>query len=206
MDLPGSNLLQTLTMPCNMTLMQSYETQRDLLIGMAYHRGSTLVAQRTYAYDMLGRPTGRNTARQGIVVNDAFAHNTRSELVSAAVNGNDYEYAYDNIGNREFAQENDNVSMYESNALNQYTAISENGAAAFIPQFDADGNQTLIKTSTGIWSAAYNAENRPVTFTNSDSNTVVECQYDSMGRRAYKKVTVNGSVTLHQRYICRYSL
>jgi len=31
----------------------------------------------------------------------------------------------------------------------------------------------------------------------------VECAYDSMGRRAYKKVTVNGSVTLHQRYIYR---
>ncbi|MEE1265772.1 MAG: RHS repeat-associated core domain-containing protein, partial [Akkermansia sp.] len=32
---------------------------------------------------------------------------------------------------------------------------------------------------------------------------IVECQYDSMGRRAYKKVTTNGSVTLHQRYIYR---
>ena len=77
------------------------------------------------------------------------------------------------------------------------------GAVAFVPQFDADGNQTLIKAETGIWTAVYNAENRPVTFTNSDSNTVVECQYDSMRRRAYKKVTVNGSVTLHQRYIYR---
>jgi uncharacterized protein RhaS with RHS repeats len=136
-------------------------------------------------------------------MNDTFAHNTRSELVGATVNSKDYEYAYDNIGNRQQATEGNDVTVYDANALNQYTAISENGSAAFVPQFDADGNQTLIKTETGIWSAVYNAENRPVTFTNSESNTVVECQYDSMGRRAFKKVTVNGSVTFHRRFIYR---
>ena len=205
--LPGTNLLHKLTKPNNMTLTQTYEATRDLLTGMAYHRGSTLVAQREYSYDILGRPIARNTARQGSVVNDTFAHNTRSELTSATVNGGDYEYAYDNIGNRTAAVETSSgvasSTEYTANELNQYTFISENGAAAFVPQFDADGNQTLIKTNTGIWSAVYNAENRPVTFSNSESNTVVECQYDSMGRRTYKKVTVNGSVTLHQRYIYR---
>ena len=201
--LNGTNLLHKLTKPNNMTLTQTYEATRDLLTGMDYHRGTTLIAQRTYSYDILGRPTARNTARNGQTMNDTFAHNTRSELVGAMVNSKDYEYAYDNIGNRQQATEGNDVTVYDANALNQYTAISENGASAFVPQFDADGNQTLIKTDTGIWSAVYNAENRPVTFTNSESNTVVECQYDSMGRRAYKKVTVNGSVTLHQRYIYR---
>ncbi len=201
--LSGTNLLHKLSKPNGMTLTQSYEATRDLLTGMAYHRGDTLVAERTYTYDTLGRPTARHTARQGRVVIDTFAHNSRSELVDAQVNGKDYEYAYDNIGNREFALEDGKASMYEANELNQYTAIAENGAAAFVPMFDADGNQTLIKTETGIWSTVYNAENRPVSFSNSESNTVVECAYDSQGRRAYKKVTVNGSVTLHQRYIYR---
>ncbi|MEE1288168.1 MAG: RHS repeat-associated core domain-containing protein [Bacteroidaceae bacterium] len=201
--LAGTNMLQVLTKPNGMTLTQTYDATRNLLTGMAYHRGSTLVAQRAYTYDILGRPTARDTARQGKAVSDTFAHNSRSELVDAQVNGKDYEYAYDNIGNREFAMEEGKASMYEANALNQYASISENGAAAFVPQFDTDGNQTLIKTDTGIWSTVYNAENRPVSFTNSESNTVVECQYDSMGRRAYKKVTVNGEVTLHQRYIYR---
>ncbi len=201
--LSGSSLLHKLTMPCNMSLTQTYESTRDLLTGMAYHRGSTLVAQRTYTYDILGRPTARNTARNGQTVNDSFAHNSRSELAEATVSGKEYEYTYDSIGNRQFALEDSKATMYDTNGLNQYTAVAENGADAFVPQFDADGNQTLIKTATGIWSAVYNVENRPVTFTNSDSNTVVECQYDSMGRRAYKKVTVNGNVTLHQRYIYR---
>lgn len=81
--LAGTNLLQVLTSPKGMTLTQTYEATRNLLTGMAYHRGSTLVAQRTYSYDILGRPTTRNAARQGAVVNDTFGHNSRSELVVA---------------------------------------------------------------------------------------------------------------------------
>ena len=201
--LPGSNLLQTLTMPCNMTLTQSYETQRDLLIGMAYLRGNTLVTQRSYTYDTLGRPLTRSTARNGQTVNDSFVHNSRSELTGATVNGCTYGYTYDNIGNRNTATEGEEVTAYTANNLNQYTSIQENEEAAFVPTFDADGNQTLVKTSTGIWSVQYNAENRPVRFTSTDGSTVIECSYDTHGRRATKKVTTNGSITLHQRYIYR---
>ena len=201
--LPGINLLQTLTMPCNMTLTQSYESQRDLLIGMAYHRGSTLVTQRTYSYDALGRPLTRNTARNGQTMNDSFVHNTRSELSSATVNGASYGYDYDNIGNRETATESEITTNYTANELNQYTSIQENEDNAFVPTFDADGNQILVKTATGIWTVVYNAENQPVSFTSADGTTIIECAYDHMGRRATKKITSNGSVTLHQRYIYR---
>ena len=165
------------------------------------------MSQRTYTYDLLGCPTTRNTARQGMLTNDNFVHNSRAELMEAQVNGKAYEYSYDNIGNRTAAVEDSSgvasSTVYTANELNQCTAIAENGATAFVPQFDADGNQTLIKTEPGIWSAVYNAENRPVSFTNSESTSVVECAYDSMGRRSYKKVTTDGIVTLHQRYIYR---
>ena len=129
--------------------------------GYEYHRGSTLVAQRTYTYDILGRPTARN----GQTVNDSFAHNSRSELAEATVSGKEYEYTYDNIG-----------------------------------------NQMLIKTATGIWSAVYNAENRPKDFTSQAADgtiTSVHCEYDYMGRRTTKMVTVGNNVTLQQRYIYR---
>ena len=133
--LPGSNQLQTLTTPNGMTLTQTYESTRDLLTGMAYHRGSTLVAQRTYTYDILGRPTARNTARQGSVVNDTFAHNSRIELIDAQVNGKDYEYAYDNIGNRTAAVEDSSGvasrTTYTANELNQYTALSVDGVVDY---------------------------------------------------------------------------
>ena len=204
--LQGANLLHKLIKPNGMTLTQSYEAQRDLLTGMAYHRGSTLVAQREYTYDVLERPTARTTSRHGNVVNDSFIHNSRSELASAQVNGETYGYDYDNVGNRRMSMEAGDYAFYEANELNQYTDItgSENEADfSFTPEFDADGNQTSIKTETGIWTTIYNAENRPVSFTNEATGIVVTCAYDSMGRRSFKKVTVNGTVTLHHRYLYR---
>ena len=173
---------------------------------VSYHRGSSLVAQREYSYDAIGRPTTRNTARQGAVVNDIFAHNTRSELSSARVNGVSYGYAYDNIGNREFAVEGEKTSVYSANALNQYTRIVEDDESLFLPEFDADGNQTRVQTSTGSWAVSYNNENRPTDFTAQDAQgnfITVQCSYDYMGRRSYKKVISGGEVVLYQRYIYR---
>ena len=230
--LSGSNLLHTLTHPNGLTLTQSYEEHRDLLTDMQYHRGSTLVVERSYSGDKapdgckgdwtnaqhlpegrgavgrlrvtLGRPTNRSTARQGSVKNDTFTHNDRSELVSATLGTDAYSYSYDNIGNRKTAQEAaEEATAYDANNLNQYTSIQTGEEAAFVPTFDADGNQTKVKTSTGIWNVVYNAENRPVTFTSEDGATVVECTYDYMGRRHTRKVTVNGSVTNYLRYIYR---
>ena len=202
--LPGSNLLEKLTMPNNMTLTQSYEPQRNLLTGMEYKRGDALVTQRSYTYDALARPLTRDTQYPGkaITHNDSFAHNTRSELVHAQLDDTMYGYDYDNIGNRRMSIEGNESSIYEANELNQYTSIAD-GANNFEPQFDPAGNQTLVKTNTGIWHITYNAENRPERFTSDEGSTIVECAYDHMGRRSYKKVTTNGEVTLYQRYIYR---
>lgn len=46
--------------------------------------------------------------------------------------------------------EDGKAKTYQTNALNQYTAITEEGAAPFHPTYDANGNQTLIQTTTGI--------------------------------------------------------
>ena len=95
------------------------------------------------------------------------------------------------------------TTAYTTGPLNQYTAIERGEEAAFEPVHDADGNQTLIRTSTGIWQVAYNAENRPVRFVNESANTVVECTYDYMGRRHTRKVSVNGTVSSYLRYMYR---
>ena len=157
----------------------------------------------TYTYDILGRPTARNLARYGTQTSDTFGYNTRSEsprwlgggldkhkvfapkgragngvpasqLTTAHVNSADYSYAYDAIGNRAAAVENSTRTAYTANKLNQYTA-----EGTFTP-FDADGNQTLIKTSTGIRNITYNAKNRPILFTKSDGSITVECTYDTL--------------------------
>ena len=95
------------------------------------------------------------------------------------------------------------ATAYTTGPLNQYTAIERGEEAAFEPVYDADGNQTLIRTSTGIWQVAYNAENRPVRFVNESAKTVVECTYDYMGRRHTRKVSVNGTVSSYLRYMYR---
>ena len=43
----------------------------------------------------------------------------------------------------------------------------------------------------------------PIRFEDAETQTVVECGYDSQGRRFEKKVTVAGTATLHHRYIYR---
>ena len=49
----------------------------------------------------------------------------------------------------------------------------------------------------------YNAVNRAMSFTSQDGNMVVECCYDYQGCRCMKKVTVNETVTSHERYLYR---
>ena len=50
-----------------------------------------------------------------------------------------------------------------------------------MPTYDPDGNQTLIRTSTGDWTVSYNGENRPVNWTCGATNIVM--RFDRMGRR-----------------------
>ncbi len=108
------------------------------------------------------------------------------------------DYAYDefgDIGNRETSSERGTNSVYAANQLNQYTAVD-----GFTPQFDDDGNQTLVKTATGIWSVTYNGENRPIRWDRMDSSTssIISMSYDRMGRR----VTKNAQRFVYDGYLC----
>ena len=123
--------------------------------------------------------------------NDAFGYNLKSKSTSASLGNDDFAYDFDEIGKRRNATEAETATNYSANALNQYSAVGD-----FVPAYDADGNATLIKTATGTWSISCNGENRPVRFENAGTQTVVECGYDSLGRRFEKKVTVAGTLAL----------
>ena len=201
-------LVEQLAYPNGMTRVNTYESSRDLLSVIDYQRPGSAnpPARHEYDYDALGRPTRRrdtwNTAAPKTT--RLFTYNSRGELVGDQLRpGGRFGYQYDNIGNRKEAFEFGNTTDYETDELNRYAGIAGNGAAAFVPQYDADGNQTLVKTSTGIWTVTYNAENRPVKFESEDGGTTVECAYDSMGRRFEKKVTVGGTTGFHARYLYR---
>ena len=194
--LNGTSILTSLTHPSGIVSTRAYEAQRNLITSIADVKGKTTLSSKPYTYDTIGRPTARNINTRV----DTFGYNSKSELTSAALGTDNYAYNYDNIGNRKTAQEIAEEITYDSNSTNEYTAIGN-----FTPEYDLDGNQTKIQTSTGIWSVIYNAENRPINFTNEASNTIIEARYDHMGRRAWKKVTENGnsSSTTFEAYIYR---
>ena len=138
-----------------------------------------------------------------VFINDGqYSYNVRDELISA----DEVSYNYDDIGiyaptsvsevgNRTTAE----GKTYTANNLNQYTAIDD-----FAPQYDDDGNQTLIKTETGIWSVSYNAENRPIRWQSGD--TVITMAFDRMGRRVEMRTVKDGEETLqrfvYDNYLC----
>ena len=206
--LPGSDLVASLAMPNGVTRETVYDPLRNLPASVTHtNAAGTVLVRRTFSYDAAGRLSGRTQYRLGDEVNraDAFGYNVCSELTSAALGTNAYAYAYDPVGNRISATENTETAEYLANVLNQYASISNFVSSvpscAFIPEFDADGNQTLLKATTGIWHVTYNAENRPVLFSN--ENSVVEMAYDHMGRRFEYKETVNDTLVRHECYLYR---
>ena len=66
--------------------------------------------------------------RTGRLRKGVSTHNDRSELTAATMGDKAFAYDYDNIGNRKTAQEEANDFTYTSNALNQYTQITENNS------------------------------------------------------------------------------
>lgn len=207
---PGSGLAETLAMSNGVTRETEYEPYRDLPSTVTHTNVLGIVlTRRTFVRDAADRLTGRTQYRLGDAASrfDVFVHNSRSEFISATIGTNDYAYLFDPIGNRERLAENAATNLYAADSLNRYTSISDSASSTlpyeFIPEFDADGNQTLLRTTTGIWHAAYNAKNRPVRFTGNDGATVIDMAYDYQGRRFEYKETVSGTVTRHERYLYR---
>ena len=170
-----------------------------------------VISQYDYTYDAAGRRI--EIARSGTAMSesrtDAYGYNVRNELTSATKTGGpaspEYAYQYDDIGNRITSTDLTTNRTYTANSLNQYSAIttSDSGlqTSSFTPQFDDDGNQTLIQTSTGIWSVQYNGENRPVLWTGGTQSaaTNIVMSFDRMGRRVeYEKAYSKFEETINE--------
>ncbi len=185
--LPGSHLKSRLTYPNGATAEWDYEPTRDLLARVTNTINGTVVSQYDYVNDLLGRRTaiGKSGSMMAADETQPYGYNVRDELIS----GQAKTYAYDDIGNRTVAE----GKTYVANNLNQYIAIDD-----FTPQYDADGNQTLIKTETGIWSVVYNAENLPIRWQSGD--TVITMSFDRMGRRVEMR-TMKDSTETFQRFV-----
>jgi YD repeat-containing protein len=159
--LPGSDLKTSLAYPNGLAASWSYDANNQLL-QVCNATPTNVISQYDYTYDAAGRRVSCAKSGSAFAQNDtlSYGYNEKSELTNAvAAVDSDYRYAYDfdDIGNRESSSERGTNSVYTAISLNQYAVVDD-----FIPQFDDDGNQTLIKTATGIWSVTYNGENRPI--------------------------------------------
>lgn len=160
-----------------------------------------------------------------------YTYNDRDELVADVMSrGGTYRYSYDNIGNRLTSQEgaeaaptvylSNNLNQYISgdressqegteevaiayatNSLNQYTSITGGEERPLIREYDEDGNQIKVKTSTGEWEVKYNALNQAVSFTQDAKR--VECRYDYLNRRVEKTVYEGEVLVSRKRFIYR---
>jgi len=202
--LDGSDLKSSLSYPNGLTASWQYDAKGQLL-QVCNATPTNVISQYDYTYDAAGRRVSCAKSGSAFAQTDtiAYAYNNRSELTNAvAAVDSDYRYAYDfdDIGNRESSSERGTNFVYAANQLNQYTEISSSALSAspretFTPTYDDDGNQTLIKTATGIWSVTYNGENRPILWENVSTNSptpnsttppLISMSYDRMGRRVTK--------------------
>jgi len=146
--------------------------------------------------------------RTAVALNDgsawAYGYDTKGQLLTAVREDsqnttlNDMDYAYDGIGNRTEIEEDTVAKEYVSNLLNQYTSIETTSATPPVtetPTYDADGNML----TNGPWTYTWNTESRLTTA--ASGTTVLEFQYDYMGRRIEKKVTENSVVTKQENYV-----
>ena len=217
--LPGSDLKSLLVYPNGLTASWQYDANSQLL-QVCNATPTNVISQYDYTYDAAGRRITCAKSGSAFMQDDtvAYSYNNRSELTNAVAKvDSSYRYAYDfdDIGNRESSSERGTNSVYTANQLNQYTMVGRVSLSApqdaFIPQFDDDGNQTLIKTATGIWQVTYNGENRPVLWQcvstnsltrksltpNSLAPSLISMSYDRMSRR----VTKNDQCFVYDGYL-----
>ena len=191
--LAGSDLKSSLTYPNGLTASWSYGNRGELLEANNASPTDT-ISQYTYTYDAVGRRISCAHSGSAFTSPDtnSYLYNIRSELTNATAAVNAayrYGYDFDDIGNRMSSAECGVQSAeYVSNELNQYTNIVYSAVSPatchLSPTYDPDGNQTLVKTATGIWSVTYNGENRPILWT--QGTNTISMTYDRMGRRVTK--------------------
>ena len=180
--------------------------QRDSVVqsGDAFgaYSGTDHAIHQTFAYDTRGEVTQAPT----------YAGSNTSDT-SSPLSSRQHEFAYDAIGNRQWAGVTGNTGdrkNYAANALNQVTS-RDNSAAPFTGSqaftYDLDGNVT----DDGLWTYTWDAENRLITMVATTAavnagkpNLWIDFKYDYLGRRVEKKVTnlaSNGGVILWRRFL-----
>jgi RHS repeat-associated protein len=197
--LPGSHLIASVDHP-SYSARKSYEPNRDLITTVSNTFGSVTISAFNYENDGFGRRTARVDTTPTLTVNNAFGYNLKSEVISATMGENAYNYDYDPIGNRVFSSLNAETNTYSANSLNQYSKINPgnpvNPVEEIIPSYDLDGNMV----ANGIWSYSWDAENR-LTAVYSNNTLLVSNIYDHQSRRIAKIISRSGTETQRRDFV-----
>ena len=133
--------------------------------------------QFEYDYDALLRPRARNA--------DTFEYDNRGQIVVAHIEGNEFQYGWDDAGNLMRYVFNGVTNTYSANSLNQYASVSYGSQGNATALWYAP-NGGLLDDGRNIYT--YDAENR-LGFVRSISQTNgairVRYGYDYRSRRTY---------------------
>jgi len=190
----GSSLLSTTTVG-NLTTTRTYDNL-NRLTSISSTSSQLPVTSYQYQYNNSDQRS-KVTLSDGsywLYKYDAYGQVTAAHKYTsgnAPVPGQQFDYAFDPIGNRTTSTSTETGTSvtrnYTSNQLNQYTAI-DNPAAN--PTYDDDGNTVNCPLSSGNWTMTWDAENRLSSATN--GSQTLQFKYDYMSRRVEKTV-VGGS-------------
>ena len=204
-------LVGTVTGPAH-TVTHTWEASRSVLDTKTNASTGGTISAYDYSVNSIGQRTAVATSGSAFLTAPqwGWSYNTRGELTQAddsSTANNDRAYQFDTIGNREKTVNGLLAALpatanYASNSLNQYTSVQE-GTAAVVPAYDADGNATSYPLPTGINANAtleWDAENRLIKATTAGAD-VLEFAYDSQSRRISKTATPNGGSASSTLYL-----
>lgn len=194
--------LNSLGYPNGIVRQTAFHANLPLVSSLTYVKDSSTVPmiKHAYTWDNMQRPSTREDYVDSSTFSrrHMYCYNARGELVEDMMStGGAFRYTYDNIGNRQTVVKSGFSSSYDSTNLNSYKDMTR-ASVVFTPMYDADGNQTKVNTSSGIWSIQYNADNRPVIFIQGKKR--VECVYDYLGRRVEKVEYDGNNLTRRTRF------
>ncbi len=150
-----------------------YDAAEQLLNIVNYAPNASVNSRFDYTYDQLGQLTSMTTL-DGI---SKYGYDANGQLISVTLPDNrTIQYQYDAAGNRIAVTDNGVATSYETNSLNQYTAVGKGNYT-----YDADGN-LISKTEGGKTSTyTYDVENRLVGVVTPDG--IWSYDYDAFGNR-----------------------
>ena len=166
-----------------------YDSGANLLHLINHAADGAIVSRFDFAYDGLGRRIGMTTLDGHWDYRyDAVGQLTHAVFQSTnlSIPNQDLTYVYDPAGNRIRTVVNGVTTQYQSNFINEYTAVGSG-----LNTYDANGNLTVQRIGNDVSSFVYDDENRLLQAATPEGTWSYE--YDVFGQRV--KTTHNGQST-----------